>query len=202
MRPFFKHPTCAPCFLETSNRKNPSFRVSQKHTPFPNLCYARSVTATTMQTNGDAGARSVAAFPKAEVRLRTRLTRPENTKEQKGTERNDGFSKNWNYPALRPPALRHRTIQQSSNPTIPEPQNSPLGSRLRVWPIRSTTVLASAFRPFRFPRLRPVCFCFARPLRALAPLLFKRLAMYRFPLFSMATGFIRPNPAKSDQIRP
>ena len=115
MRPFFKHPTCAPCFLETSNRKNPSFRVSQKHTPFPNLCYAHSVTATTMQTNGDAGARSVAAFPKAEVRLRTRLTRPENTKEQKGTERNDGFSKNWNYPAL-----RHRTIQQPSNPRTTE----------------------------------------------------------------------------------
>ena len=35
-----------PCFSETRNRQKSSFRVSQKHPPFPNLCHNRSVTAT------------------------------------------------------------------------------------------------------------------------------------------------------------
>jgi len=46
-------PSCGrpqgPCFSETRNRSKTAFRVSQKHTPLPNLCHTRCVTATTRQ---------------------------------------------------------------------------------------------------------------------------------------------------------
>ena len=56
--------------------------VSEKHTPFPNLCHTCHVTATTTQRLGGSGAQTravnlpVAAFPKTEVRLKTRLALP------------------------------------------------------------------------------------------------------------------------------
>ena len=48
---FAVHPP-PPRFSETENRSKTAFRVSEKHTPLPNLCHTHSVTATNRQRAG------------------------------------------------------------------------------------------------------------------------------------------------------
>ena len=67
--PVSRHLSPAKRVPEKQNRKKSSFRVSQKHPPFPNLCHTRIVTATTMQGPKGTGAR--AARPRASARPMT-----------------------------------------------------------------------------------------------------------------------------------
>jgi hypothetical protein len=52
VRPQFMLCFLAPCFSETKNRQKAAIRVSQKHTPLPNLCHTDPVTATNMRPAG------------------------------------------------------------------------------------------------------------------------------------------------------
>ena len=104
------------CFSETKNRQKTSFHVSEKHTPFPNLCHTCHVTATTRQPAGARGrvspqacgcvsqgrgsAENAADQPGATRSGHTLRAEPrpgvetaQNRKKHKGTQRNIDFLK-------------------------------------------------------------------------------------------------------------